>query len=177
MESQNAIETVLEPAAVIETVLEPAAVIETVLKTEISVQSAPIPSSETVTNEIVPTIIYDSVDTLFNKVILNSSLLSTIHDLKTNGFNNASIPLLILSITNAYNSYTTSIRSRKLTVDDMQVLIERVYNYLVDKYDLIAVQDRLAMYNLFDLSLKLCLATPNVKKEVNSCLNFFNCGK
>ena len=121
--------------------------------------------------------VYNTIDTLYNKVILNSSLLSTIHDLKTKGFNNSSIPLLVLSITNAYNSYTISMRSRKLTVDDMQVLIERVYNYLVEKYDLIAVPDRLAMYNLFDLSLKLCLATPNIKKEVNSCLKFFSCGK
>jgi hypothetical protein len=171
METQTARETVLEPVLQTENVIETA------------VQSAPLPLIETVKNEIVPlekTLIqpvYNTIDTLFNKVILNSSLLTTIHDLKTNGFNNASIPLLILSITNAYNSYTTSIRARKLTVDDMQVLIERVYNYLVDKYDLIAVPDRLAMYNLFDLSLKLCLATPNVKKEVNSCLNFFNCGK
>jgi len=171
METQTAIETVLEPVLQTENVIETA------------VQSAPLQLIETVKNEIVPLEkpliqpVYNTIDTLFNKVILNSSLLSTIHDLKTNGFNNASIPLLILSITNAYNSYTTSIRARKLTVDDMQVLIERVYNYLVDKYDLIAVPDRLAMYNLFDLSLKLCLATPNVKKEVNSCLNFFNCGK
>jgi hypothetical protein len=171
METQTARETVLEP------VLQTENVLETVIT------SALIPASETVKNEIVPLQmpiiqpVYNTVDTLYNKVILNSSLLSTIHNLKTNGFNNASIPLLILSITNAYNSYTMATRSRKLTVDDMQTLIERVYNYLVEKYDLIALPDRLAMYNLFDLSLKLCLATPNVKKEVNSCLKFFNCGK
>jgi hypothetical protein len=172
MEAQTAIETVLEPAPVLETVLE------TVLQTETVMKSAVISASETVlkpTSQIVPVSIHSTVDTLFNKVILNSSLLTTIHELKTNGFNNASIPLLVLSITNAYNSYTTSIRARKLTVDDMQVLLERVYNYLVEKYDLVAAPDRLAMYNLFDLSLKLCLARPNVKKEVNSCLKFFSC--
>jgi hypothetical protein len=97
--------------------------------------------------------------------------------LKIYGFTNASIPMLILSITNAYNSYTTATRAHALTVDDMQVLLERVYNYLVDKYNLIAINDRLAMYNLFDLSLKLCLATPNIKKKIKSCLHFFRCNK
>jgi len=120
---------------------------------------------------------FDKVDTLYNKIILNSSLLSTIHDLQIKGFDNASIPMLILSITSAYDSYIYAKPSHAITVDDLQVLLERVYNYLVDKYNLIDVKDRLAMYNLFDLSLKLCLATPNIKKNVTSCLNLFKCSK
>lgn len=119
----------------------------------------------------------DSLDTLYNKIILNSSLLSTIHDLKITGFTNASIPLLVLSIITTYNSYTTATRANALTVDDIQVLLERVYNYLVDKYNLIDVPNRLSMYNLFELSLKLCLTTPNIKKDVSSCLKFFKCNK
>ena len=119
----------------------------------------------------------DSLDTLYNKIILNSSLLSTIHDLKTTGFTNASIPLLVLSIIATYNSYTTATRAHVLTVDDIQVLLEKVYNYLVDKYNLIDVPNRLSMYNLFELSLKLCLTTPNIKKDVSSCLKFFKCSK
>ena len=119
----------------------------------------------------------DRIDFLFNKMILNSSLLSTINGLKTNGFNNASIPHLILSIMATYNSYTAATPAHALTVDDIQVLLERVYNYFVEKYNLIDVEHRLAMYNLFDTSLQLCLAMPNVKKEVTSCLKFFKCGK
>jgi hypothetical protein len=119
----------------------------------------------------------DSLDVLFNKIILNSSLLSTVHDLKHTGFTNASIPRIILSIMTTYNSYTTTTPSHALTVDDIQVLLERVYNYLVDTYNLIDVTDRLSMYNLFELSLKLCLETPNIKKEVVSCLKFFRCNK
>jgi hypothetical protein len=118
----------------------------------------------------------DSVDTLYNKMILNSSLLTTIHTLKTDGFNNASIPLLILSMMASYNSYTKATPAHTLTIDDIQVLLERVYNYFVDKYDLVDVTHRLAMYNLFNVSLKLCLEIPNVKKNVTSCFNFFKCG-
>ena len=133
--------------------------------------AAPLPAQKTLITRI------DSLDTLYNKIILNSSLLSTIHDLKTTGFTNASIPLLVLSIIATYNSYTTATRAHALTVDDIQVLLERVYNYLVDKYNLIDVPNRLSMYNLFELSLKLCLTTPNIKKDVSSCLKFFKCNK
>ena len=133
------------------------------------------PASETAQMPIQRSM--DSLDTLYNKIILNSSLLSTIHDLKTTGFTNTSIPLLVLSIIATYNSYTTATRAYALTVDDIQVLLERVYNYLVDKYNLIDVPHRLSMYNLFELSLKLCLTTPNIKKDVSSCLKFFKCSK
>ena len=124
---------------------------------------------------VSPLTIVDKVDILYNKIILNSSLLITINNIKTNGFTNATIPLLIMSMITTYNSYTTFTPAHKLTTDDIQVLLERVYNYLVDKYNLIDVADRLAMYTLFDASLTLCLAIPNVKKEANSCLKFFKC--
>ena len=113
-------------------------------------------------------------DVLYNKIILNAPLLTTIHRLKTKGFNNSDIPVLILTILGTYNSHTTA-RSKALTVDDIQTLLERVYVYFVEKYNLIDEDLRLAMYTLFDSSLQLCLATPNVKKEVTSCLRFFRC--
>ena len=124
---------------------------------------------------VVPSLVIDKVDILYNKIILNSSLLITINNIKTNGFTNVTIPLLIMTMITTYNSYTTSTPTHRLTTDDIQVLLERVYNYLVDKYNLIDVADRLSMYTLFEASLTLCLAIPNVKKEANSCLKFFKC--
>lgn len=124
---------------------------------------------------VSPSLVVDKVDILYNKIILNSSLLITINNIKTNGFTNATIPLLIMSMTTTYNNYTTSVPAHKLTIDDIQVLLERVYNYLVDKYNLIDVADRLSMYTLFEASLTLCLAMPNVKKQATSCLNFLKC--
>ena len=115
------------------------------------------------------------LELLYGKLTLNTSLLVTIDNLKRKGFNNSDIPCLILSVLEVYNSYTSSTRAHTLTVDDVQTLLERVYNYLVDKYDLVAPSERLAMYSLFNASLKLCLAVPNVKKEVTSCLKFFRC--
>lgn len=119
----------------------------------------------------------DTIDLLYNKMILNSSLLAAIGNLKSNGFTNASIPLLILSVMTTYNAYSAATPAHTLTTDDVQVLLERVYSYLVEKYNLIDMPERLAMYMLFDASLKLCLATPNVKQEVTSCLKFFRCAK
>ena len=119
---------------------------------------APVPA--TVVQETVPAPVVskalvkiEPIDALYNKMILNSSLLSAISDLKTNGFTNASIPLLILSVMATYNSYTAATPAHALGTDDIQVLMERVYNYFVEKYDLIDTPHRLAMYNLFDASL------------------------
>lgn len=155
--------------------------IEPIIVPEVVTPLAVVPEVVTptiVTPEVVvptPVVVVDNVDILYNKIILNSSLLITINNIKTNGFTNATIPLLIMNMMMTYNSYTTSTPGHTLTTDDIQVLLERVYNYLVDKYNLIDVADRLSMYTLFDASLTLCLAIPNVKKEANSCLKFFKC--
>jgi len=116
------------------------------------------------------------VNDLFTQIVLNTQLLKTVHNLKADsGFTNADVPELILCIMSIYN--TSTVRAYKaLTTEDLQALLERVYNYLVDKYDLVAPADRLAMYAFFDMSLKLCLASPNVRDKLNSCWNFL-CGK
>jgi hypothetical protein len=153
--------------------------IEEVPPTQAPPTQAPSPSDAQtlVTAPASAPIPLDIVDTLYSKIILNTSLLSTVHELKTSGFTNASIPLLTISIITLYNSYTAGMPAYVLDTDDIQVLLERVYNYLVEKYDLIDAKDRLAMYNLFDGCLKLCLAIPNVKKEITSCLKVFSCSK
>jgi hypothetical protein len=119
----------------------------------------------------------DPNDILYNKIILNTSLLILINNLKTKGFSGADIPSLILCIVGTYNNYTSFTPSHKLSIDDVQTLLERVYNYVVDKYNLIDIIQRPAMFELFDMSLKLCLETPNIKKDIKKCLNFFNCSK
>jgi hypothetical protein len=167
------------PEVISSSVVTPLAVVPEVISSSVVVPLAVV--SEVITPTIVnpavvvPSLVVDKVDILYNKIILNSSLLITINNIKTNGFTNATIPLLIMSMITTYNTYTTSTPAHTLTTDDIQVLLERVYNYLVDKYNLIDVADRLAMYTLFDASLTLCLAMPNIKKEANSCLKFFKC--
>lgn len=140
-------------------------------------EPAPVPALVPLPAPVPALVPVDTVDLLYNKMILNSSLLAAIGNLKTNGFTNASIPLLILSVMTTYNAYSAATPAHTLTTDDVQILLERVYSYLVEKYNLIDMPERLAMYMLFDTSLKLCLAIPNVKQEVSSCLKFFRCGK
>jgi hypothetical protein len=108
-------------------------------------------------------------DLLFNKIIYNASLLSTVQYMPLHA---GTIPTLIFSILTAYNGYTFTTPAHKLTEEDIQTLLERVYQYLVEKYNLIDEADRLNMYALFDASLRLCLARPNVKKEISKCKCF-----
>jgi len=162
------------PLDVVSEVVTPLAVVPEVISSSVVTPLAVVPEVITPTIVSHPSIV-DKVDILYNKIILNSSLLITINNIKTNGFTNATIPLLIMSMITTYNTYTTFTPAHTLTTDDIQVLLERVYSYLVDKYNLIDVADRLAMYTLFEASLTLCLAIPNVKKEANSCLKFFKC--
>ena len=120
---------------------------------------------------VVPSLVVDKVDIFYNKIILNSSLLITINNIKTNGFTNATIPLLIMSMITTYNTYTTFTPGHKLTTDDIQVLLERVYNYLVDKYTLIDPENQAVCFLMFTSALKLLLAVPAVKNK--KCL--FTC--
>ena len=167
------------PLDVVPSVVVPSVVVPPLAVVSEVISSSVVPHLAVVSEVVSPTIvsptIVDKVDILYNKIILNSSLLITINNIKTNGFTNATIPLLIMSMITTYNTYTIHIPAHTLTTDDIQVLLERVYSYLVDKYNLIDVADRLAMYTLFEASLTLCLAIPNVKKEANSCLKFFKC--
>ena len=165
----DVVPSLVVPEVISSSVVVPLAIISEVVTPTIVTPTIVTPAM------VVPSLVVDKVDILYNKIILNSSLLITINNIKTNGFTNATIPLLIMNMMMTYNSYTTFTPTHKLTTDDIQVLLERVYNYLVDKYNLIDVADRLAMYTLFDASLTLCLAIPNVKKEANSCLKFFKC--
>lgn len=120
-------------------------------------------------------IISDNTDVLYNRLVLNTGLLVLVNNLKVKGFTGADIPVLILSIMGAYNIYTNVRPTHLLTTDELQVLLERVYNYLVDKYNLVDSEQRPAMFELFDTSIKLCLAMPNVRKDINRCLGFFGC--
>ena len=117
----------------------------------------------------------DPTNILYNKMILNTSLLTLINSLKNKGFTGSDIPSLMLCVLSIYNNYTTNTKSHTLSVDDIQSLLESVYNYLVDRYDLVESSQRLSMFELFDTTLKLTLSMPNVKKDVSRCFRFLKC--
>jgi hypothetical protein len=109
------------------------------------------------------------VDLLFTALSTNTIILSTVHNIKTRGKLEASdIPILLLGI---YNEYQNNNKKVVLTIDDLQILIERVYNYLVDKYTLIDPVNQAVCFLMFSSALKLLLAVPAVKNK--KC--FFTC--
>lgn len=116
------------------------------------------------------------VDLLFTALSTNTIILSTVHNIKTRGkfeeshskLEASDIPILLLGI---YNEYQNNNKKVVLTIDDLQILIERVYNYLVDKYTLIDPVNQAACFLMFSSALKLLLAVPAVKNK--KC--FFTC--
>lgn len=123
------------------------------------------------------------VDLLFTTLSTNTIILSTVHNIKTRGkfeesrskfeeshskLEASDIPILLLGI---YNEYQNNNKKVVLTIDDLQILIERVYNYLVDKYTLIDLENQAVCFLMFSSALKLLLAVPAVKNK--KC--FFTC--
>jgi len=109
------------------------------------------------------------VDLLFTALSTNTIILNTVNNIKSRGKLEASdIPILLLGI---YNEYQNNNKKVVLTIDDLQILIERVYNYLVDKYTLIDPVNQAVCFLMFTSALKLLLAVPVVKNK--KC--FFTC--
>ena len=116
------------------------------------------------------------VDLLFTALSTNTVILSTVHTIKSRSkfeesrskFEASDIPILLLGI---YNEYQNNNKKIVLTIDDLQILIERVYHYLVDKYTLIDPENQAACFLMFTSALKLLLAVPAVKNK--KC--FFTC--
>jgi len=109
------------------------------------------------------------VDLLFTALSTNTIILNTVNNIKSRGKLEASdIPILLLGI---YNEYQNNNKKVVLTIDDLQILIERVYNYLVDKYTLIDPVNQVVCFLMFSSALKLLLAVPVVKNK--KC--FFTC--
>lgn len=60
-----------------------------------------------------------------------------------------------------------------LSSDDVRILIEKVYNALVDKYSLIDDVNRANCLTLFDMSLQLALTVPIIRQEGAQCWSKF----
>jgi len=132
---------------------------------------APIPTQVPAPVTLAPaTLVRQSkVDLLFTALSTNTIILSTVNNIKSRGKLEASdIPILLLGI---YNEYQNNNKKVVLTMDDLQILIERVYNYLVDKYTLIDPVNQAVCFLMFSSALKLLLAVPVVKNK--KC--FFTC--
>lgn len=82
-------------------------------------------------------------------------------------------PELVFLITDAYNEMS----NLKLTYEDLPVLIKMLYNFIVEKFDLIPVDKRADFERLIDVAIKLVMLQPKVEQQVSNCLGWFSCFK
>lgn len=107
-------------------------------------------------NDMVKLILDDPI--FIDKV--ETSIKSIIKDNKVEQIN---IPEFVFLIMEAYNSLSKAILTKK----EIPEFISYVYNYLVDKYNLIPNKERYKYESLVTSSIKLVLMTPQLKISTN----------
>lgn len=111
-----------------------------------------------------------AADVLYTSIMNNTQLLTLVGSIKTRGKLEASdVPGLVFCVLQIYNADKTVV----MTSADVKILLEKVYNALVDKYNLVEDVNRLACLSLFDTSLQLALTVPIVQQEAKKCWSWF----
>ena len=109
-------------------------------------------------------------EALYSSIMNNTQLLTLVDTIKTRGkLTPGDIPGLVLCVLQIYNIDKTII----MTSADVKILLEKVYNALVDKYNLVEDVNRGACLSLFDMSLQLALTVPIIKQEATKCWSWF----
>ena len=102
-----------------------------------------------------------------NKVI--SSLEASLDNIMKDGvINQYDIPELIFMISTLLNSTN----KLKLSSDNYKVLIKMLYNFIINKYNLIPEINRPDFERLTDMAIRLVLLQPKITKTFN---NIFSC--
>jgi hypothetical protein len=102
-----------------------------------------------------------------NKVI--SSLEASLDNIMKDGvINQYDIPELIFMISTLLNSTN----KLKLSSDNYNVLIKMLYNFIINKYNLIPEINRPDFERLTDMAIRLVLLQPKITKTFN---NIFSC--
>lgn len=114
---------------------------------------------------------FDAIDVIYQQLITGTDILALIYKIQDNGFSSKDIPGLMLTVLTAYNNN----QHVSLSISDVQLLLERVYIYLVTTYNLITPENRADCFTMFAMCLKLALSTPKLQSNINSCFSFFGC--
>ena len=102
-----------------------------------------------------------------NKVI--SSLEASLDNIMKDGvINQYDIPELIFMISSLLNSTN----KLKISSDNYKVLIKMLYNFIINKYNLIPEINRPDFERLTDMAIRLVLLQPKITKTFN---NIFSC--
>ena len=122
----------------------------------------------------IPKVVYQALDILIKDPNFIKNLETSVKNILQDGkIDQFDIPEFIFIITDAYNS----MHKIRLNYDDLPVLIKLIYNYMVDKLDLIPVEQRTDFERLVDSALKLVMIQPAVARGVKLCFGkLFKCG-
>ncbi len=82
-------------------------------------------------------------------------------------------PELVFLITDAYNEMS----NLRLTYEELPVLIKMLYNFIIEKFDLIPMDKREDFSRLVDVAIKLVMIQPKVEQQVTKCMSWFSCFK
>jgi hypothetical protein len=121
----------------------------------------------------IPLVISQALELLIKDPNFIKNLETSVKNILKDGkIDQYDIPELVFMITDAYNS----MQSIRLEYRDLPVLIKLVYNYMVEKLDLIPSDKRAEFERLVDSALKLVMLQPAISRGVNSCLGkLFSC--
>ena len=154
-------------------VVAPVAVVPVVVEAVVPVvvEAAPAPAP-------APTVVPldKDVEALFKAITTDSSFLARVkisvdkimHDGKVDQYD---IPEIVFVISETVNS----LPSFQLTSEVVPVLIKMLYNFIVDKYNLVPEDKKADFERMVDSSLRLLMLQPKIKEGLNRCFAFLSC--
>lgn len=115
------------------------------------------------------------VEALFKVITTDSGFLTRVkesvdkimHDGKVDQYD---IPEIVFVISDAVNSLPTF----QVTKEVVPVLIKMLYNFIVNKYNLVPEDKKADFERMVDSSLRLLMMQPNIKEGLNRCFAFFS---
>lgn len=136
-------------------------------KVVVQVSSNPKP------NPIIPPVVTQALELLIKDPNFIKNLETSVKNILKDGkVDQLDIPEFIFLITDAYNS----MHQVRLEYRDLPILIKLIYNHMVEKLNLIPVENRADFERLVDSALKLVMMQPAISRQVNSCLSkLFSC--
>ena len=137
----------------------------------VSGDEIPIETVLSTCGESAPAATYDAIDVIYRQLITSTDILTAIGTIQVKGFSVIDVPSVMLLVLMAYNAN----QHVSLPIDDVQILLERVYNHLISTYNLITSENRADCFAVYVTCLKLALSTPKPHKVIKSCFRFFMC--
>lgn len=120
----------------------------------------------------IPKVVSDALEILTKDTNFVNNLETSVNNILKDGkVDHHDIPEFILLITEAYNAMTNIRLERR----DLPLLIKLIFNFMVEKLDLIPVDARPDFERIVESALRLVMLQPAVSRGVNNCIKLFGC--